>query len=316
MIKSFWKKLFRKLFRIRGQSEDKPLSSPKGARVRIEPGKEYCYLKNNKPDGDGLIVGSNSIITQVHWNEGIIDGEVIIANLTDHSFLFVGNVQDSYVTISKDLNQICEEIIDLDEGGNRWEGQVLDGIPFGWGCHYDGDSSICYKGFRIGNRNVCYGTLYHSHCSSSHVYYEGNFCNSLKWGWGSVYDRKDNCLYKGVFFNNTNDFKELSVQSQSLSVENFHTFVENLIISDNSCVALPTFVIESHPNLRTVIIGALCYSEKHEDETRFTMIDLPQLEIVKIGMQSFEYFTQFTMRSIVFESFPIRSSTVKTAFDW
>lgn len=301
MIKTFWKKLFRKLFRIRGQSEVEPLSNPIGARVRIEPGKEFCYLKSNKPDGDGLIVSSKGIITQLHWNEGMIDGNVIIANLADHSFVFVGNVNDSFITLSKDLNLISEEIIDLDESGNRWEGQVLDGIPFGWGSLYDSDSNICYKGFRIGNHNVCYGTIYHSHCSSSHVYYEGNLCNSLKWGWGSLYDLKDNRLYKGVFLNNSNEFKELSVLSQSLSVKNFHSFVEDLIIGDHACVALPTFIIESHPNLRKIIIGALCYSEKHEDETRFSLIDLPQLEIVKIGMQSFKYFTQFTMRSKLFK---------------
>ena len=38
-------------------------------------------------------------------------------------------------------------MLDLSDDGERWEGDVLDNQPFGWGVLYDADGEKMYKGF-------------------------------------------------------------------------------------------------------------------------------------------------------------------------
>ena len=38
-------------------------------------------------------------------------------------------------------------VLDLSDEGERWEGDVLDNQPFGWGVLYDADGEKMYKGF-------------------------------------------------------------------------------------------------------------------------------------------------------------------------
>ena len=41
------------------------------------------------------------------------------------------------------------EILDLSVEGDRWEGDVLNGNPCGWGVLYDKNNERVYEGFRI-----------------------------------------------------------------------------------------------------------------------------------------------------------------------
>ena len=52
-------------------------------------------------------------------------------------------------------------VLNLSDDGERWEGDVLDNQPYGWGVLYDSENRMVYEGFRIGKVNVCYGTQYY-----------------------------------------------------------------------------------------------------------------------------------------------------------
>ena len=50
--------------------------------------------------------------------------------------------------IEMNLNNLKRGIvIDLNEKGDRWEGDSLEGIPFGYGCVYNSENQLIYKGF-------------------------------------------------------------------------------------------------------------------------------------------------------------------------
>ena len=51
-------------------------------------------------------------------------------------------------------------VLDLNDDGERWEGDVLSNQPYGWGVLYDSENRMVYEGFRIGDVNVCYGRSY------------------------------------------------------------------------------------------------------------------------------------------------------------
>ena len=57
------------------------------------------------------------------------------------------------------------EILDLSVEGDRWEGDVLNGNPCGWGVLFDKNNRMMYEGFRMGDVNMCYGRTYYSDIS-------------------------------------------------------------------------------------------------------------------------------------------------------
>ena len=96
----------------------------------------------------GVFVHTDSIVTELSPNK------TVVADRDSHALLQVNSL---------DLNKVeHSQIIDLNDEGDRWEGDVLHNQPFGWGVLYDSENRMVYEGFRIGDVNVCYGTRYYS----------------------------------------------------------------------------------------------------------------------------------------------------------
>ena len=77
---------------------------------------------------------------------------VIRANTETKTLVIVNN---------EDLSGIeHNQVLNLSDEGERWEGDVLKDQPFGWGVLYDKDNARAYEGFRVGELGVCYGTHY------------------------------------------------------------------------------------------------------------------------------------------------------------
>ena len=104
--------------------------------------------------------------------------------------------------IVNDENVIDKEsgqVLDLNDDGERWEGGVLNDEPYGWGVLYDSENRMVYKGFRIGEVNVCYGIQYYSDIQK--MEYEGEWCEGKRWGRGTQYDRDGNTVFSGEWMN-------------------------------------------------------------------------------------------------------------------
>ena len=65
------------------------------------------------------------------------------------------------------------QVLDLSDDGERWEGDVLNNQPYGWGVLYDSENRMVYEGFRIGEVNACYGRSYYSDIGV--IEYEGDW---------------------------------------------------------------------------------------------------------------------------------------------
>ena len=49
--------------------------------LQLIKGMNYCYLIDNKPIGNSIVMNDSSIISQVEWNDGKMDGEVVIGDI-------------------------------------------------------------------------------------------------------------------------------------------------------------------------------------------------------------------------------------------
>ena len=172
------------------------------------------------------------------------------------------------------------KVLDLSDDGERWEGDVLYGVPYGWGVYYDSENRMAYEGFRIGDVNVCYGTQYYSDIRK--VEYEGGWCEGRRWGRGVQYDRNGKTVFEGEWINDGPLSKRVTPNEENRLL---HNCIEELIVIDESCNGPEWSVLDlsfmSH--LRLFQVGDKCFRYVE----RVKLIGLSQLEIVVIGNFSF-----------------------------
>ena len=250
--------------------------------VKILKNQEYCewILKNDvkntylvlyRHDGlcayhEGLVEKVDSVVMEVH-----LDG-VIEVYVGSHELLRVNGESVKGI----DYNQV----MDLNDDGERWEGDVLDNQPYGWGVLYDSENRRVYEGFRFKDAIVCYGRSYYPDIQK--VEYEGGWFEGMRWGRGIQYDRNGDVMLDGEWV----DDEPLS-KREVLNEENrlLHNHIEELIVENNSCNGKEWSVLDLSfmSNLRWFEVGDECF--ENVEEMRLT--GLSQLERVVIRRNSF-----------------------------
>ena len=153
------------------------------------------------------------------WNVSqIVNG---VSRVDDGVIVEYGSGRIVWVDVNKkellevegvDLSEMKHnEILDLSVEGDRWEGDVLNGNPCGWGVLYDKNNERVYEGFRIDEKSVCYGRTYYS--DISRVEYEGEWCDGGRWGRGVQYDRNGVVVYDGEWLNDIPLEKRIEIRS-------------------------------------------------------------------------------------------------------
>ena len=143
--------------------------------------------------------------------------------------------------------QRCD-IIDLSEKGDRWEGDSVEGIPFGYGCEYNSDNQLIYKGFVFEGMKVCYGIVFYGDIGI--VEYEGGFYKGMRYGNGKLYDKKNEMIYEGEWANNNPlELYSLRIENE-LKEEDIHYGLEELEIGENCCNELKCFELIGFAHLK------------------------------------------------------------------
>ena len=250
--------------------------------VKMLKYQEYCewILKTDVEDShlvlyrhdglcayhEGQIEKSNSVVMELRLN-GVIEVDV-----ESRELLHV-NGEDVNDTEHK-------QVLDLNDDGERWEGDVLNDQPYGWGVLYDSENRRTYEGFRVGEVNVCYGRSYYP--ENQKVEYEGGICEGMRWGRGIQYDRNGNIVLKGVWMNNEPLSKRVVVNEEN---QLLHSHIEELIVSDGCCNGPEWTALDLSlmPSLQLFEVGDECFEIVKEVK----LIGLNQLERVVIGKNSF-----------------------------
>ena len=173
-----------------------------------------------------------------------------------------------------------KRVVDLSDDGERWEGDVLDNQPYGWGVLYDSEGEKVYEGFRLKEVNVCYGRSYYPDIQK--VEYEGGICEGKRWGRGVLYDRNGNTVFEGVWMGDKEIAKSGVIDPHS---QLLHTQLEELVVSNECCSEEERTVFDFKllPNLQRLKVGDKCF--KHV--TKVELVGMKQLKKVEIGEDSF-----------------------------
>ena len=222
--------------------------------------KELCWYH------EGLIEKSHSVVMELCMN-GVIE-----VDIASHKLLRVNGEDVSGIEHAQMLN--------LSDDGERWEGDVLNNKPYGWGVLYDKDNNRVYEGFQIGSVNVCYGTRYYSDIGV--IEYEGEWCEGKRWGRGIQFDRTGRTVFEGEWVNDKQSSKRVVLNEEN---QLLHNHIEELIVQDKNCNGREWTVLDLSfmSNLKKLVVGDECFN--HVNEVRMT--GLNQLESVVIGKSCF-----------------------------
>lgn len=171
-------------------------------------------------------------------------------------------------------------ILDLSVDGDRWEGDVLDSKPFGWGIAYDKNGNKSYEGFRLAGVNACFGRSYYS--DIDRIAYEGTWFEGKRWGRGTQFDRNGDMVYEGYWMDDAPVKDKVEVTSDDSL---FHNRVRHLIVGNNlwndvTCIKL-------HPQMISGLVSLIIGNQCCVNVAGLDIVNLNQLEQIEIGSGSF-----------------------------
>ena len=172
------------------------------------------------------------------------------------------------------------QVLNLNDEGERWEGDVDGNEPYGWGVLYDDEGEKRYEGFRIGSENTLYGTVYYSDIQK--IEYEGNWCTGKRWGRGILYYRNGKVVYDGEWINGNH----LETRGMLRDVNQLlHNCIEELIVPSHSCNEKEWKCVDFSlvSALRVLEVGDDCFNNVIE----LKLLGMKALERVVIGDSSF-----------------------------
>ena len=249
----------------------------------------------------------------LHCEDSVVlemnEERIVIGDTQSHQLLRVND---------EDMKGIEHNVVlDMKEKGERWEGDVLNDQPYGWGVLYDSENRMVYEGFRIGEVNVCYGRSYYP--DNQKVEYEGEWCEGNRMGAGVLYDRDEVVIHEGEWMNNRPLLTRVELTDKNPVL---HNRVKELIVKDYSfngemqetltfsCLPeLRELKIGKHcfengkgldfvklKELKRVLIGNYCFTE--EENAAFTMTDCEKMKELIIGFGSCCDYNGFALSSI------------------
>ena len=249
--------------------------------VKMLKYQEYCELMLKKDVKDSSLMMRKNGLCWYH--EGLIEkSHSVVVGLCLNRMIEV-NV-DSHELLRVDGEEVKgidhNRMLDLSDDGERWEGDVLNNEPYGWGVLYDSENRMTYEGFRLKDVNVCYGRSYYPDIQKRE--YEGEICEGKRWGRGVQYDRSENKVYEGEWMNDNKVEKRVVMNKEN---QLLHNHIEELIVSNNSYNGREWRILDLSfmSNMQLFQVGDDCF----ENVKEVKLIGLSKLKRVVIGEKSF-----------------------------
>ena len=231
------------------------------------PSTSFITWKMRNPDASIVIPEMEASILAIFCEQG-----EILASVEQRKLLKVDGQEIAALQHNA--------ILDLSVDGDRWEGDVLDSKPFGWGIAYDKSGNKSYEGFRLAGVNACFGCEYYS--DIERIAYEGTWFEGKRWGRGTQFDRNGDIVYQGEWLDDE-PLKTNVILGPETEV--LHSRITELYVCNNTCneKTWRSLSFRLMPRLRVLEIGDYCF----ECVGEFQLTGMSELERVTVGIRSF-----------------------------
>ena len=270
---------------------------------------------------DGSITRQGNIGNWNYLMRKGIDIDVVISHATEKKLFWLVGKHDEDV-----IRTVTSEgvgVADLNANGERWEGDLKGGKPFGCGILYNAEGKVLYKGFMINGIKDGYGIEYYDDIEK--VKYDGCFCNDKHFGLGTMFDRNGEVYYDGLWKNDEpcsseSDGNTIDSTTTLVSIPN-NTFnqllsfslaarfgsLTSIVIGDECFGTVRSFIITGLIQLKSIVIGNKSFTYAKTDDTikrsnrndgTFQIVECPKLKSIRIGDYSFSDYRIFEWNNL------------------
>ena len=210
--------------------------------------------------------------------------------------------------------EIQRGVWDLSAEGDRWEGGLRNGKPFGLGSFFDCNGHLAYRGCMIDGVRSLYGIVFFEDIQT--IEYAGMMLNGRKWGVGVLYDRHQNVLHDGDWIDDHpvhlfdsltpllspsslhTRLRKARLRLSRCSSLHLHHFsvLTRLILESGSCGLLTTLQIDAMPCLRSILFDDHSCSSLVEGSS-LSIQSCPCLETLVFKQSSCCFFSSFEIAS-------------------
>ena len=192
------------------------------------------------------------------------------------------------------LNELKkDDIVDLSDKGDRWEGTSLQGNPFGYGCIYNNENRLIYNGFIYEGMKVCFGCVFYGDIEI--IEYIGNFYENERHGYGILYDKKGNVIYDGDWCrNNPIEFYSIRIERE-LKENDIRYGIEELIVCDKCECDIKELKLNGFNHLKRIEIG----NDSLKNVNIVAIMNCNDLQEIITKKESFEETRSLTLSSIL-----------------
>lgn len=249
--------------------------------------KHYYSIGWNKRSY--LLEGDESIIYEFQLTNRMFVKLEIKKDENDIKVFKKDGKESNWVNIEE--SEFSWELVDLNNKGDRWEGVCRNGAPFGYGCLFNEDNHVVYKGYMVYDEKVCFGEEYYN---NGIIEYQGTYMNGYRHGYGCLYDMNGKMIYEGKWAFGQNDNFDVVIPNDYADDDSIHNLVCDLIVGNKCYRELNELKIINYPNLRVFRVGLRSF--EHVKLVKLT--DCEKLEILAIGDVS-----MINTQSLIFDSF-------------
>ena len=254
--------------------------------LKLSQGKAVQLL-SSRPNNSYVQITTNLILSEYSSTGISYVTDSVIAEYSGCSLCIVDVAKKKVLRISGYKSDEIEpnRVLDLNDEGERWEGDVLEGKPCGWGVLYDTENRILYEGFSFASGYACFGRKYYSDIQQ--VEYEGSWCEGMRWGRGIQYDRTGKVVYDGEWIDDEHMKNKLLINSEMDIGCNLpiHNWLEEIEVGECSCCYeyLRALNLHDMTSLKRLVIRPRCFA----NVIGVMLADMPSLESVLIEDECF-----------------------------
>ena len=252
------------------------------------------FIYSNERQMPGIAIADKETILYGSTDRIHKSGYLVEANTVEKRILYVKHIDETGRGTFIRLDQDSPVILDLNDAGERWEGPILDGEPFGWGLFYDENGCLVYEGFSIFGKYCLFGTEYYPDIHT--IRYQGCWCDGVRCGIGVLYDRNGVEVYNGEWIEDNQEIMGIVAMKTSSLLPSIHSRIDYLYIGEGCCNDNTSFRLEDFPLLQEVIVRSNSFARSDGENMVFSCINCQQLRKIALGDRVMKGFTEMIIQ--------------------
>ena len=257
--------------------------------------KDRYYLVDSEHH-QGIAIVDEDMIIYGKDDRYHLKGWRIIVSKKSKRFVAVYRIEDDGTESAVVVDQDVTIVLNLNDEGERWEGPVLDEMPFGWGKRFDKDGVLMYEGFSVNDKYCLYGREYYTDVGI--VRYEGTWCDGMRCGRGVLFDKHGQKVYEGEWVNDAQLIERELVVENPIRLPPFTSLLESLTVGDHCCNEASSLLLNDLPRLKVVDIGNESFGAEGQ-ELQLSCLHCPELVSLTLGNEVMKGFTKVLIQGLM-----------------